>query len=389
MVDTMKVVYGGWYQRTTLHLSEVQRFFLSAASNGDLDKETLQQNKKNLDIKTINRKSGYLEYLSAITNTGIEIRYFEDGLYTLSKKGTDYETTKKEVIEYFKTKYKPAIGYLFSLGAPTPKVLSNTEEKHSLVVGLTDKNPAKKQFGNKQVYLETTAKDIKVSKTKENIIITVTPRRKKELDTLIDMQIFFSDFKQQLHKYLDIHRKIWEEISQIKEQENIRGKDVGPHKAKLYRYQKTIQLIRNRINQMRPYANTRKNISRELGIETKLSQLFQYRFEDLFNTLDYIREIWSMTLDYVDSGIRVLGEVESQSSSKGIHSIRLLVGVGVIMGFLNYMREGTFTSFNITYQSILFFIGFVTLGLIIDKTMKYFAKRKKYHLNFIEREEKI
>jgi len=385
----IKVVFGGWYQRTTLHLSEIQRFLLNAESNGDLSKIKLKKLQGAMQLKKVERKVGYLEYLSIKTKSEIEIKYFEDGLYTISKSGEDYKKLKKEIEEYFQKRFEPAINYLFSLGAPTPKILSNMKKRHPIVIGHVGKNIKKYNFGKMRAYKETIAKDVKVSKTKDNIVITVAQRRRKELDLLIEMQIFFSEFKLQLHKYLDIHRSIWEDISAIKEKEFIKGSDVSKHKSKLESYQKTIQLIRNRINQMKTYASTRQTISKNWGIDKRLDKLFQYRFEDLFNTLDYIKEIWSMTIDYVDSGIKVLTDIENKTTSKGIKSIQLLVGIGVIMGVLRYLNEKTFDNIQLTTKTIIFIVVIGILGLILDKITKISAKNKKYKLKFIERSEKI
>src|SRR3989339_864625 len=79
MVNT--ITFGGWYQRTTMHLSEVFQFLSEGTSKLDLEK----------DIKKLK--------------------------------------------EYFDTKYNPAINYLFSLGAPTPKILANIKDDHPIVIG--------------------------------------------------------------------------------------------------------------------------------------------------------------------------------------------------------------------------------------------------------------
>lgn len=41
--EQYKVTYGGWFQRTTLHLSEIYDLFAHGYSNLHLDKEKLKQ----------------------------------------------------------------------------------------------------------------------------------------------------------------------------------------------------------------------------------------------------------------------------------------------------------------------------------------------------------
>jgi hypothetical protein len=385
----VNVVFGGWYQRTTLHLSEVQRFLLGRKNNIELPEAKLRKFRDQLNLRSVKRVSGYLEYLDVETKDDLRIRFFEDGLYVLSKRGSDIDLLKKDVKGYFDKCWKPATDFLFSLGAPTPKILSNMKDIHPFVIERVGSNPLKTKVGEEfgEVYLETSSNNIRVSKTKDNIVIDISKHRERELERLTEMQIFFSDFKLQLHKYLDIHRKIWEEIDAIREKSYIKGRDVGKKKAMLDSYQKTIQLIKNRINQMGNYAKTRRDISRQVNIDEKLNSLFQYKFEDLFNTLDYIKEIWAMTLDYVNSAIRVLDGVKEEVASKNLDSIQFLVGVGVIAGIIDYFGPAEVPE--IAISGVLYVVGFGLLAIGLNKAFSWYGKKKKYEVSFTERAERI
>ena len=192
MVSKVNVVFGGWYQRTTLHLSEVHRFLLKGTSDLDLNKVKLKSLRNGLGLKFVKRVVGYLEYLEFESRGGIKVKYFEDGLYILSKEDTNITRAKKEVEEYFHKKFSPAISYLFSLGAPTPKILSNMKEVHPFVIERIVKDPLKSKVGKEfgEVYLESKSSRIKVSKTPENIVIDIAASQRRELTTLTEMQIF-------------------------------------------------------------------------------------------------------------------------------------------------------------------------------------------------------
>ena len=131
-----KVTYGGWYQRTTLHLSEVYNLFANGESHLNLSKEELKKFQSNLGLKDVLRESGYLEYVKAITLSGIEIRYYEDGLYILEIATDDIPASQKLLEEYLEKKLNPAISYIFSLGAPTPKILANIKTVHPVVISV-------------------------------------------------------------------------------------------------------------------------------------------------------------------------------------------------------------------------------------------------------------
>jgi hypothetical protein len=386
----VNVVFGGWYQRTTLHLSEVQRFLLYGTSDLKLDKTKLDVLRRRLDLKNVTRIVGNLEYLEVETKGGVLVRYFEDGLYVLSKRGDekDIEKIKKNISDYYFNSFKSATDYLFSLGAPTPKILSNLQEIHPFVIERIVADPNKSKVNSKfgDVYFVTKSDRINVSKTKENIFVDVTKKREKALRTLTEMQIFFSDFKLQLHKYLDIHRTIWEEIGDIKEKRDIAGKDIGDCKRKLESYKKTVQLIRNRINQMNNYAKTRQKIAENVKINHDLVELFQFRFDDLFNTLKYIKELWAMTLDYANDGVGVLKDIEKKANAKGIKSIQLLVSFSVIAGVMRYLNTGLP---DIALDGVLYICGILLIALGLDRAFRWHNKKKKYKLKFVERVEKI
>ena len=210
-MSAQKIVYGGWYQRTTLHLTEVYGFLADNFSKLDLSKEKLTELRTNLNLVEVTREVGYLEFVKAKTKNGIEIRYYEDGLYILELESDDIKKTQNLLEEYFKNFFNPAINYIFSLGAPTPKVLANIESVHPTAIGvkvekLTDFKIDKK-YGD--IYSEVESSNIKVYKTTDYIFVVSTGSEDK-IQNIIETQIFFREFKDQLEKYLNIHRNLWE-----------------------------------------------------------------------------------------------------------------------------------------------------------------------------------
>lgn len=384
------ITFGGWFQRTTLHLTEVYKFLVKGESDLELSHDELSSFRKNLDLKSVERKQGYLEYIEAETNSGIEIRYYEDGLYIFEIQSEDIKKDSIKLKKYFEEKWRPAISYIFSLGAPTPKILSNMEDNHPIVVGSLSRNPRRIKLDEKiygKIYSETISKNANVFKTDKYIVVIVSGKGKKDLSQLIEMQIFFREFKLQLHKYLNIHRKVWEEISEIKEKKKIKGKDADQYRSKLDSYQKTIHLIGNRINQMATYAKTRSSLSKLLKLEENLIVHFEYKHEDLFNTLEYIKEIWKMTEEYVNSAIEIIKEIKTKTAVKGVKSIQLIVSVGAVAGVLRLMNPKMIPV--IDTKVAIFFIALFGASLFFDWLLKFNANNKSYKLKFAERAKKI
>jgi hypothetical protein len=385
----LRVTYGGWYQRTTLHLSEVHFMFMSGKSDLDLSKEKLKKLHKGLELVSVSREPTYFEYVRAMTKSGIEIRYYEDGLYTLeliTNKIEDLDKTHQILEDYFQNKLKPALSYIFSRGAPTPKKLANIKTVHPVVVSFREKENSNFKIDESifgEVYSKISSDNITVYKTPKYVFISSSLKSKKSLVDLVEMQIFFREFKDQLEKYLYIHRTIWEEISNIKEARTIKGKDVETIRGKLDGYQKTISLISNRINQMGSYVSTRSSIAKNLEIEKDLIHLFEYKFETLTDTLTYIKEIWKMTGDYLSSAISNMQEIKNQSTSNNLKSLQTITSIGVISGVLGYLSASKLPSISLSgaiYFVILFGMTWFMNFIIVKK-----YQNKKYSLKFGER----
>jgi len=384
-----KITFGGWYQRTSLHLSEIYDFLSKGRSKLGLDETQLNEYYSKLDLKSVTRETGYLDYVKAITKGGIVIRYYEDGLYVFEAESENIEDTVEFIRNYYEKIFSPAINFIFSMGAPTPKILSNMHEEHPVVISKLQRDHSlfqvPPQFG--EVYNKTSSRDISVYKTHGFIFIIGMPNKTDSIDLIIEMEIFFREFKDQLQKYLNIHRKVWEEISEIKERKFVKGKEVDFYRSKLESYKKTIDLITNRINQMPAYAHTRASIAKNLNVEKHLIELFQYKFEDLFNTLVYIKEIWNMTASYVNSAIAVLVEIENKTSMSGIRSIQVLASIGVVTTIVGYLTRDTLPTFSKVgfYYLLALFISV----LCIDTIIKLYARSKRYELKFVETEKDI
>ncbi len=245
--------------------------------------------------------------------------------------------------------------------------------------------PNQEEFGN--IYSTISSADIIVHKTPGYIFIVSSPNLEDSVSELVEMQIFFREFKDQLEKYLNIHRNLWEEISDIKEKKSLRGNEIEPIRAKLDSYQKTISLISNRINQMGSYIRTRSSISKGSRMEEHLRKLFEFKFEVLTDTLDYIKEIWKMTTDYLSSAIQNIVEIKNQGTSRGIQSLQVITSIGVVSGIIGYFSKNewpTFTALGVLYFALIIFITW-----LINYAVSAIYKNRKYNLKFTDRKKDL
>jgi len=376
-----KIYIGGWFQRTTLHLTETWDFLKHGKSNLDFPKEKLDEVRDSLSLDEVSRESGPLEYIFAKTNKEINYRIYEDGLIILEKEFSSLKNDFESIKDYYDNKLSKALSLIFSKGAPVPKELANIKTILPYIVTVTDatKKEAEKVFKDfsEDVYSVLSTKKIEVYRS-PGIILINNLKDENLTRGIIESQIFFREFKSQLHRYLAIHRILWEKIKTIKERGEIRGTDIDSLRNELSVYQKTINLIGARIDQMPAYVKTRQKITDIEKIDDYLQPLFQFKFETLLDTHEYIKHLWGMTKNYLTSAIEIFSELQAKSTKNTISSLQLITTIGVVAGILGYLGKDTlpkFTSIGLIYFSLL-----MAMTWIINSIVSKFFKNKKYNI---------
>ena len=302
------VYVGGWFQRTMLQLSEIYDFLRDAKSQLNLNQKKLAEFQKNLEIGKIDYGVSGEEYIEFTTALDIRVKIFEDGLIVLNNERVSEDTLNADinrVTDYYEKRLSPAFSYLFSLGAPVPKELASIETIYPYFI-VCD-NATSEEMNSlltrteKQKYFEFENPKYTVLRGDKYYFINNLKQSNENIERYIEEQIFIREFKGQLHRYLNIHRIIWEKIDAVKENANVKGSEIVKFTSKLEGYAKTINLIDGRINQMGTYISTREKIAKS---DTELAEFLAisgYRYETLRDTLDYIKYLWSMTKNYVSA----------------------------------------------------------------------------------------
>lgn len=388
-----KVYIGGWFQRTMLQLTEIYDFLRNGESKLALDSKKLTKLRKNLEIGSIDYGTNGLEYVSFTTAKQIGVKIFEDGLIVLNNAEVRQDTLFSdidEVTDYYENRLSPAISYLFSLGAPVPKELANIETVYPYFIVLDN---ASDTYMNellsktdKQKYYEFKSKDYDVIRGDKYYFINNKSKNIEEIEIYIQEQIFMREFKGQLHRYLNLHRIIWEKIADVKERKEVKGSEIIKFRGKIEGYQKTINLIESRINQMDTYLSTREKVARsEDGVNDFLG-VFGYRYETLRNTLTYIKHLWSMTKNYVNSAMKLFSDLSSDITSKSISSLTIVTSMGVGASLLDLFTESapSFSVFGFVYFFVLALIGWS-----VNKLMGTVQENRKYEISDIDYDKNI
>lgn len=388
-----RVYIGGWFQRTTLHLSEIYDFLRTKTSGLKLDEKKLQFLHANLGLDSTELKVEGLETIHIRTKSDIAYKICEDGLIVLER---DYEGDAdlakeiKELTSYYEDRLSPAINYLFSLGAPVPKELANIKTIYPYFVVVDDASREDidgllKRFKEHE-YFEVRSPHFELYRGDKFYIINAKDESLKQVERFIEEQIFLREFKGQMHRYLNLHRIIWEKIDEVKERGSIKGKDIGEFNDKLQGYAKTINLIGARINQMGTYLSTRERIVQEDKQLKDFLGVLGYRYEAFSDTLDYLKEIWDMTKNYVDSGIALFSDLQEQATQHSVESLTVVtsMGVGATLIGLFTSDQPTFTAFGFYYFIILAAVGFGA-----NRMLGWFYDRKKYEISSVDYDKNI
>ena len=385
-MEIKRVYVGGWFQRTRLHLGEIYDFLREAESPLDLDSQKLRTLRDALNITELSLQVDQLEYVQ-LHAEDIRVRIFEDGLIVLDTHHShDLQADIRSLTDYYEGKLSPAFGYIFSLGAPVPKELANikTVYPYFVTVSKASEERINQLFDEfeQQRYFTVNHKQFDIYRGDKLYIINQHGVTDEEAERFIEEQIFVREFRGQLHRYLNLHRTIWERIAEVSERGEMKGADIPAFKNKIEEYSKTIDFIGTRINQMDTYLHTRKAIADADSDLEHFQEVLGYKHETLGDTLEYITDLWDLTRQYVQSAAKVFGELAAKSTSNSVKNLTIVTSMGVgatLIGLFAAKTLPTFTAVGIVYFFILAVIGYA-----VNKALNWWAARKRYGIKNIE-----
>ncbi len=390
-IDSLYI--GGWFQRTMLQLSEVYDFLRSGESQLKLNKKKLLELRKALDIGSIEYGVAGEEFVAFTTSELLRIKIFEDGLIVVGSDNVSEETLFSDVEhlkDYYEQKLSPAFNYIFSLGAPVPKELAHIENifPYFVVCNNATRDDIAELLSKteRQKYFEFDNKNYSVLRGDKYYFINNKKTSRAKIERYIEEQIFIREFKGQLHRYLNLHRIIWEKIDHVKDRAKVRGSDVVKFSTKLEGYAKTVTLIDGRIRQMSTYIATRERIAKQDKELEDFLAISGFRYETLRNTLEYIKDLWDMTRNYVQSAQKLFDGIKQDVTSSSINSLTIVTSMSAGAAILDLFTESepSFTSFGFMYFFVLAIIGWTA-----TKLLSWIARKRKYEISDVDYDKNI
>ena len=381
-----KIYIGGWFQRTMLHLSEVYRFLKDGTSDLALDSRVLQKNRKSLNIKDLVFEVKGFEKIVFNTHDDINVKIYEDGLMVLSKSviSDDYKQDIEILKNYYEKSFSSAYSYLFSLGAPVPKELANIKTffPYFLLFNNAKKETLQSLFQEKGSENYSTHSNDNFEVLDDDTYFLINSKKGSvplsRVDRYIEETIFFREFKAQLHRYLNLHRTIWEEVASIKEKTNVKSKEIDQYAAKVELYYKTMNLVDTRISQMGSYLKTRERIAKDNPDFESFLGIMNYRYETLNNTMVYIQDVWGMTKNYVVAARELYRGLQTKITQKLLNNLTIVSAIGMSAALLGLFQvEG----FGFPIWGFIFGGLSVTFGYAAVKFIQFISGRGKHKIS--------
>jgi hypothetical protein len=129
---------------------------------------------------------------------------------------------------------------------------------------------------------------------------------------------------------------------------------------------------------MGTYLHTRGTIMKDGHKLEKFLGVLEFKHETLADTLEYIKGLWGMTKNYVQSASDLFGSIQAKSTDASVKNLAIItsMGVGATLISLFTQKPPSFTMVGALYFLILAVIGYGT-----DRVMKMIYARKMYSIH--------
>ncbi len=334
-----RVYLGTWFPRTSIHLHEIYRFLLRG-ENHELDQQKLKALREKLDIQTVVFQNPPGDLNSVLVTCGsVTAKITEDGTILLHREVKDHRKDIAILESFYIENFGPALAYLFSRGAPVPKLLTTIEEVLPRVLIVRDTTQ-----DEVRAFFETTndvslglisTEDLDITFGTFTDIFNFKNRGAESTfiyDELLETVILFREFRSQLANYLHLHRTIWLETAKIQEAPRLSYKDFPELHEQILSASRTVAFTRARLAQMGDVLEARATVT-EQSLRLQINKLGLGRIETLRSDLNYMRHLWQMTERYVNHVSEFLESLARENTQRELRILQFVMALGVVMGF--------------------------------------------------------
>jgi hypothetical protein len=322
-MEVTSIITGSWFPRTKIHIKEYDRFLKTGTSHLPLEPEKLAKLREALDPKDVSYNGARFDFVRA-TLKGAEVTYYEDGLLLLSRRpGSDIAGSIAELRALYEKDLAPTLAYLYSLGSPMLSQRIPHTGTRPLIITVKDASD-KDVDGlvrglNDAVHYVARQERISVHFADRHIIVAHDGGDDEISRMAVQSFILFREYEHKLQHFLDLHRSVWESISDIHGKNPLRIRDLPGIRDHLIDFKRDLAVSKTRLGQMSSYLPARKREVDELGLEQAMRDIEAYRFEKAEAASSYMQELWHMLADYIESTVQITDLMYQENLQKEIN----------------------------------------------------------------------
>lgn len=378
----MKMDYlylGTWFQRTSLHLREVYDFLHARKGVVGLDQDKLDAHWRSLDVGNVRlHRETDIDYVKTEC-AGITVTLSEDGVLLLSLPGGGMKE-RRHLEMFYSEKLGPALAYLFSRGAPLPKELTTVKTVYPIIALVHEATAEDVEVffaahGDQQLTAaRTDSIDIVFGQVVEMISVTRVVADSLAA-SLVPYLIFFREIENQLQRYLDLHRQLWDEVAHIRRSTTLRYQNFPDVRHLMLSFLETLSFVQARLAQIDDMLNARQRLVSP-QIKATMRQLGVDRFENLHASQQYTQHLWRMTVDYVHGTMTLLESLFQENTQRELNAIKFMTVVAALTGFFGMniafpWEERWPDTFVSSFVVVGIIIAFITLVYLLFKFLIY------------------
>lgn len=336
-MEVSRIITGSWFPRTKLHLKEYFDFLETGKSHLPIPQDELAKAREVLAPEEVLYVGGRFDEVVAKMR-GYLVRYTEDGLLLISREVHTLASDVIDIRSFYDDRIAKALGVIYGMG--TPAVMHRIPHVGMRPIILIVRSASQDDIDG--LFAELTdvphfiarGDGATVHFGENHIVIEDTGMPDDRLDLLVRMYLLFREYEHKLRHYLDLHRTIWESIADFRGQETLATKDLPAIRDRLLDYRRDLAVTRGRLGQMESYLAARRSAVDATGRAEWLGTLEAYRFDKVMSATAYMKELWDMLDEYIESTVAITGLLYQENLQKEINFQQFIFLVSAVAGTL-------------------------------------------------------
>ena len=236
--------------------------------------------------------------------------------------------------DFFLNKVLKAFSFIYSIGAPVPKVFNQIEHILPTYIVARDGTPEEidelfAHYGDHMV-ASLDGPDGRIY-TGDDIWVVVGGEVSGDE---IGFAIFAHSFKRQLYKILEIHRSIWQEVDDVRKYGNVHLKELADISDTLTDLKNESLFFKSRLAQMGDFVIARKAIAAHAVHMETLRKDVDQKLVSLSSAHRYFVSLWQMTIDYLDNTLNLVDLLHDENQEKELNTLQIMFVVGAVASFI-------------------------------------------------------